>query len=131
MKGLAVHEGKNLLFVVTRNPDKLLVVNPDTFEIIGRAETGLQPWGIVVNEQTNRVYVSNFAGGDVWIYDVDTLQVVEKLAVGTNPAAMAILPGLDTVFVQVRANSRIVVIQGISLDRGCPCRRLRSLWHCR
>lgn len=94
--------------------DRLLVVDPQSSKVISQTATGDEPWGVVVNEGTGHIYVSNYASGDVWIYDVASLTVLAKVAVGTNPALMEILPGLDTVFVTVRANSRVAVIQGLS-----------------
>ena len=112
-KGFAVDEGRNLLYVTSRNPDRLLVVNPDSAQIMASTATGAQPWGVVADERTGRIYVSNFAGGDVWVYDAATLAVLAKIAVGPQPTLMEILPDLDTVFVVVRGGSRIAVIQGL------------------
>ena len=114
---MAVHEGRNLLYITSRDNDRLLVVDPQSSKVISQTATGDEPWGVVVNEGTGRIYVSNYASGDVWIYDVASLTVVAKVAVGTNPALMEILPGLDTVFVTVRANSRVAVIQGLTLQQ--------------
>jgi YVTN family beta-propeller protein len=108
--------------VVTRSVDKLLLVNPDTFEILDRADTGGEPWGIAVNESTNRVYVGNYASDDVWVYDADTLDVLAQLPVGFLPGAsddhpglMAILPGQDTVFVLLKGPSRVAIIEGLTV----------------
>ncbi len=115
VKGLAVHEGLNLLYVASRSDDRLLVVDPYSFEIVDRLETGVEPWAVVVDESAGRIYVSNFGSGDVWIYDVVTHAILAKVAVGGNPAQMAILPDLHTVFVVVREGSRIAVLEGLSL----------------
>jgi uncharacterized repeat protein (TIGR01451 family) len=114
-KGMAVHEGRNLLYITSRDNDRLLVVDPQTNNVISQTVTGDEPWGVVVNENSNRIYVSNFAGGDLWIYDATTLSLLHKIAVGGNPTLLEILPGLDTVFVVVRANSRVAIIQGATL----------------
>ncbi len=114
-KGMAVHEGRNLLYITSRDNDRLLVVDPQTNTVISQTVTGDEPWGVVINENTGRVYVSNYASGDVWIYDATSLAVLAKLAVGGNPALMEILPSLDTVFVTVRVNSRVAIIQGLNL----------------
>ena len=115
IKNLAVYEAKNRLYVVTRSVDKLLLVNPDTFEILDRADTGGEPWGIAINESTNRVYVGNFASDDVWVYDADTLDVLAKLPVGDQPGLMDILPGQDTVFVLLKGPSRVAIIEGLAV----------------
>lgn len=116
-KGMAVHEGRNLLYITSRDNDQLLVVNPQNNTVISQTATGDEPWGVVVNEATGRIYVSNYASGDVWIYDATSLTVQAKVAVGANPTLLEILPGLDTVFVIVRANSRIAIIQGLALQQ--------------
>ena len=112
-KGFAVDETRNLLYVTSRNPDRLLVVNPGSAQVMASAATGSEPWGVVADEASGRIYVSNFAGGDVWVYDATTLAVLAKIAVGDQPALMEILPEIDTVFVVVRGGSRIAVIQGL------------------
>lgn len=115
LKGIAVHTGRNQLFITSRDNDRLAVVDIDSATVVSQTATGDQPWGVVVNEATGRVYVSNYGSGDVWVYDVDTLAVLAKIPVGVNPALMEILPGEDTVFVVVRDGSRIAVIQGLAL----------------
>jgi len=118
IKGMDVHEDTGALYVAARNvngtADQLLKVDTFTFEIVARADTGAQPWGVVVNETTNRVYVSNYDSGDVRIYDADTLAPLgDPIPVGANPGRMAILEALDTVFVVVRGDSKIAVIRGL------------------
>ncbi|MBX3011905.1 MAG: DUF11 domain-containing protein [Caldilineaceae bacterium] len=116
-KGMAVHEGRNLLYITSRDTDRLLVIDPQTNNVISQTVTGDEPWGVVVNENRERLYVSNYASGDVWVYDVTTLAVLAKVPVGANPAQMAILPALDTVFVTVRGNSRVAIIQGLTVTQ--------------
>lgn len=113
-KGMAVHQGRNLLYITSRDTDRLLVVDPQSNQVVAQAATGDEPWAVVINEGTGRVYVSNYASGDVWVYDVATLNVLAKITVGANPALMEILPGLDTVFVVVRQNSRVAILQGLT-----------------
>jgi uncharacterized repeat protein (TIGR01451 family) len=115
IKAMAVNETTNRLYVVARNPDELLLVNPVTNAILDRAGTGAQPWGIAIDEATNRVYVSSFAGGDVRIYDGATLDLLATLAVGDNPTLAEHLPGTNTIFVLVRGGSRVAIIDGLSL----------------
>ncbi len=118
IKGMDVHEETGALYVAARDVNgsagQLLKVDTFTFEIVARADTGAQPWGVVVNETTNRVYVSNYDSGDVRIYDADTLAPLgDPIPVGANPGRMAILEALDTVFVVVRGDSKIAVIRGL------------------
>ena len=112
---MAIQNPQNRVFIASRDNDQLLVVNGNTNQLITSADTGSQPWGVVVNEATNRVYVSNFASGDLWIYNAATLAVEKKISLGGQPALAEILPGLDTVFVVVRGTGKIGVIQGTTL----------------
>jgi uncharacterized repeat protein (TIGR01451 family) len=115
IKALAVNETTNRLYVVARDPDELLLVDPVSNEILERAATGSQPWGIAVNEANNKVYVSNFASGDVRIYDGTTLDLLATIAVGDNPSLVEHLPGTNTVFVLVRGGSRVAIIEDQTL----------------
>lgn len=115
IKAMAINATTNRLYVVARDPDELLLVNPVTNEILDRVGTGAQPWGIAVAEATNRVYVSSFAGGDVRIYDGASLDLLGTLAVGDNPTLVEHLPGTNTVFVLVRGGSRVAIIDGLAL----------------
>jgi len=120
LKEMAVHTGRNQLFITSRDNDRLAVVDIDSATVISQTATGDQPWGVVVNEVTGRVYVSNYGSGDVWVYDVTTLALLAKIPVGGSPALMALLPEEDTIFVVVRDGSRIAVIQGLTRLEDIP-----------
>jgi YVTN family beta-propeller protein len=74
---------------------------------------------VVVNERTNRVYVSNTGGGDVWVYDAETLVRKAIISLGNpgtvQPGAMVVLPTMDMVAVIVRGINGVVLIQGTTL----------------
>ena len=75
-KAIAVHQGQNMLFITSRDNNQLLKVNPLGNTVVATVATGDEPWGVVVNENTNRVYVSNYASADVWVYDANTLALI-------------------------------------------------------
>lgn len=114
-KGLAVHSGSNILYIASRDNDRLLKVNGNNLAVLAEAETGAEPWGVVVNQNTNRVYVSNYGSGDVWVYDATTMAVLKKIHVGGELAMMTILPDLDTVAVVIRSSNGVGIIQGTRL----------------
>lgn len=118
IKGMDVHEGTGALYVAASDAqgttDQLLKVDTYTFEIVDRVDTGSEPWGVVVNETTNRIYVSNYGSGTVSVFDATTLDPLgAPIPVGDNPGRMAILEALDTVFVVVRGGSKVAVIEGL------------------
>lgn len=116
IKALGVNQSGSRLYVSARNPDELLLVDPATVEILARTTAHLaQPWGVVVDEADNRVYVSNFTGASVSIYDATTLQWIKTIPVGDNPTLLEIVPDQNLVFALVRGGSKVAVIQGTDL----------------
>ena len=121
--GLAFHTGQNRLFVVSRDNDQLLKVDPLGNQVVAQAGTGDEPWGVVVNEKTNRVYVGNFASADVWVYDANTLARIAVITLGNpseiQPALMEILPDIDTVGVVLRGPSGggVAIIEGLTVKQ--------------
>ncbi len=117
--GVAVHQGQNRLFLTSQGNKQLLKVNPAGNGVEATAATGDQPWGVAVNEITNRVYVSNYASADVWVYDADTLARVAVIKLGNpgeiQPGLMVVLPDLDTVAVTLRGVNGVAFIQGLTL----------------
>ena len=114
-KGMAFHRGQNALYVVSRDTNALLKIDPNTAKIIATIPAGAEPWDVVVNERTNRLYVSNFASGDVWVYDAASLSKIAEIPVGAEAAIMEVLPDIDTVAVVVRSKNGVAIIKGLSL----------------
>jgi YVTN family beta-propeller protein len=118
--GIAMHQGQNRLFLTSRDNNRLLKINPENNAVVAQADTGAQPWGVAVNEVTNRVYVSNHGGADVWVYDGDSLARVAVIRLGnpgeTRPGQMVVLPAINTVAVAVNGNgSGVAIIEDIRL----------------
>ncbi|MGB5051707.1 MAG: tandem-95 repeat protein [Caldilineaceae bacterium] len=116
-KGMAFHGGQNALYVVSRDTNRLVKVQGNTGQVLDTAATGREPWDVVINEQTGRIYVSNFADGSVWVYDANTLQILAKIHTGGNPAIMESFPLLDTVAVAVRGTNGVAFLQGLVLKQ--------------
>ena len=114
-KGLAVHEGQQMLYITSRDTNTLIKYNPATNRVVTTVPTGAEPWDVVINEGANggtgEIYVSNFASGDVWVYNATTLAVVKVISVGQYPAIMEIFPDINTVAVVVRKLNSVAIIQ--------------------
>lgn len=120
VKALVYHTGLNRLYVLSQEAERVFMVDPATFAVLGEAATGAQPWGMVVNETTNRLYVSNFLSGTVTVLDATTLDTVAELDVEGNPGEMAVLPARDQLFVLTRPDSRVLVFEGTTLVQDLP-----------
>ncbi|MEX1020461.1 MAG: hypothetical protein WDZ49_12430, partial [Litorilinea sp.] len=120
VKALAYHAGLDRLYVLSQAAEQVVMLDPVTFAVLGEAATGAQPWGMVVNETTDRLYVSNFLSGTVSVYAADTLDFIEDLSVAGNPGEMAILPDRDMLFVLTRPDSRVLVFEGSTQVQDLP-----------
>ncbi|MGB5050299.1 MAG: SdrD B-like domain-containing protein, partial [Caldilineaceae bacterium] len=116
-KGMAYHTIHDVLYVVSRDTRRLNKLDGQTGNVLASVATGDEPWDVVINQQTERVYVSNFKSGDVWVYNAISLDLLGKIHVGGNPSIMEIFPELDTVAVSVRGLNGVAFIQGLGLKQ--------------
>jgi YVTN family beta-propeller protein len=120
LNGLAVHPTTGILYVTSRDNDRLLALQPTTLAVLASAPTGDQPWGVAVDERNGHVYVSNFGSGDVWIYDATTLALRAVVPVGEEPTLVATLPERNTALVLLHRNSRVAVIEEMAKTLDLP-----------
>lgn len=111
--GIAVHTRLNRLYINSRNSNQLIVLDARTLAPIAMVATGTEPWDVVVNENegVNEVYISNYADGDVWIYDAETLALKKKVSVGGEAGIMELFPDINTVAVVAGQLQGIVFIE--------------------
>lgn len=109
--GLAVHRDKQLFFLTSRDSNLLLKLDSGG-TLLGAVSTGPQPWGVAVDDNSNRVYVSSFGGG-VAVYDVESLALLKEIAVGSGPGQMAVNEYTDTVAVVLHGENKIAFIEGL------------------
>jgi|GEM_PF-2175684 len=110
--GLAVHRDKQLFFLTSRDTDTLFKLN-STGQVLASVTTGPQPWGVAVDDNSNRVYVSNFGGG-VTVYDADTLALLADIPVGSQPGQIAVNEYTDTAAVVLHGENKIAFIDGLA-----------------
>lgn len=111
--GVAVHRDKQLFFVTSRETDLLLKLD-SSGALLGSAAAGSQPWGVAVDDNSNRVYVSSYGGG-VRVYDVDTLGLLAEIDVGSGPGQIAVNEYTDTAAVLVHGENKVAFIEGLTL----------------
>jgi YVTN family beta-propeller protein len=116
-KHIAVLPSQHALFITSRDSQQLFKLDTRTNEVLAVVATGAEPWGIAINEQTNHIYVSNFGGNDVWIYDATSLTLLQKVEVGPNPVFVEILPHLNTVAVVTRGNNGVALLHNMALSQ--------------
>lgn len=109
--GVAAHRDKQLFFVTSRETGLLLKLD-SAGALLGSVAAGSQPWGVAVDDNSNRVYVSSFGGG-VRVYDVDTLALLKEIDVGSGPGQIAVNEYTDTAAVILHGENRIAFVEGL------------------
>src|SRR3989338_2622064 len=77
-----------LLFVLTHNPDQLIVVNGSTRSIVKKYEVVSMADNILYNQTLNRVYVSERGNDSVSVVDLESKKL-RRLSIGKSPISMA------------------------------------------
>ena len=86
------------LFVLTHNPDQLVVVNVSTRSIVDRYGMGSMTERILYNQKLNRVYVSERGNDSVSAVDLGSKKL-RRIAIGKSPSSMAYDKASGNVFV--------------------------------
>src|SRR3989338_7779292 len=86
------------LFVLTHNPDQLIVVNVSTRSIVNKYDVGSMADNILYNQTLNRVYVSERGNDSVSIVDLESKKI-RRLPVGKSPISMAYDKSSGNVFI--------------------------------
>ena len=81
--------GSHLLIAMQGN-NRVIVLNPQTGREITRTDTGLAPQSILIEPESNRVFVKNFMGRSVSVFDADAM-----LKIGTTE--MPLIATINTV----------------------------------
>ncbi len=83
----AIAVGNGRVYMAHRNSDQVAVFDQGSGELLGLWPTGLLPWGVTLVGRT--LYVSNYASGNVSLYDATRGTLLRQVAVGSKPALMA------------------------------------------
>lgn len=84
-QAIAVNSGTHVIYVASRNTDRVYMLDGLTLATIASTPVGDQPWGIAYFAPLNKVYVGSWADGSVTVLDGTTLAVLRTLSVGPNP----------------------------------------------
>ncbi len=106
-RGAAIDEGLNQLYLIDEAKNRLLILDPESFDSIGEVMLPGRPSRIEVYEPTHEVFVSSFFGKSVFIFDgaalgrggQDAVLPKNTLAVEGNPLLIKVLPALNALFI--------------------------------
>jgi len=92
--GLVHHHTKPLLFAANRGtgagPSNVVVFDTGSGKLLQRIPVEVNPYSLVLSDNGQTLYVSNWGSDSVSVIDVNTLHVIGRIAVGDNPNDMAL-----------------------------------------
>ena len=92
--GLVHHRSKPLLFAANRGtgpgPSNVVVFDTATGKLLQRIPVEVNPYALLLSDNGQTLYVSNWGSDSVSLIDVNTLRVTGRIAVGDNPNDMAL-----------------------------------------
>ena len=84
-QAVAVDPSRHLVFVASRDNDRVYKLEGNTLAVLGSAVVPDQPWGIAYYAPGNKVYVGSWSTGTVSVLDASSLAVLRTIPVGRNP----------------------------------------------
>jgi len=98
------------------------VIDGKTDKIVANVDVGGGPLGefVVVNPNTNMVYVTNFGSNTTSAIDGITNKVVANISVGSGPLDVDVNPNTDMVYVVNSYDNAISFIDGKSFKNLSP-----------
>jgi YVTN family beta-propeller protein len=92
--GLVHHHSKPLLFAANRGtgpgPSNVVVFDTSSGKLLQRIPVEVNPYALLLSDNGQTLYVSNWGSDSVSLIDVNTLRVTGRIAVGDNPNDMAL-----------------------------------------
>ena len=99
VKGIAVNERLNRVYVVSRDNDLVYVYNGATNQRIATVPVCAQPFGITVNPNNDKVYVACFGDNKVAVINGGSNTLKTTIEVGRQPCWLAVQPFTNQVYV--------------------------------
>ena len=114
--GIAVHPKTGKVYVCNEGNHEILVLAPDSLELLGRIPVGQHPHSCLFGADKRLLYVSNWGSRNVSLVDSDTSRRVRDIEVGLRPNDMALARD-GRLFVACAGDNTVHVIQTESLEK--------------
>ncbi len=90
----------------------VFVINGSTNSLISTITVGTGPYGVSVNPNTNKIYVTNLNSNTVSVIDGLTDTVANTISVGTNPGSIGVNTNTNKIYVTNLNSNTVSVIDG-------------------
>lgn len=88
--GLAVDDDNNLLYVATKENNRLYICNTTTTQVIQSINLSQKPYTCLLSPSNNELYISAWGGGKVWILNTTQRQITDSITTEDHPNDMAV-----------------------------------------
>jgi YVTN family beta-propeller protein/parallel beta-helix repeat protein len=110
--GLAVDPRTHLVYVTSRDNNRLFVLDGVSLTVADNVGVGRLPFGVAVNTATNKVYVANWGTNDITVLDATTRAFLHTIDVGPSPTYVEINPLTNRIYVVKYGGNALAVING-------------------
>jgi YVTN family beta-propeller protein len=121
--GLVHHPKKALQFAANRgtggDPGSVVEFDTSSGKLLRRIQVELNPYGVALNREGSRLYVSNWGSESVSVIDTETMKMLGTIAVGPNPNDVAMGPD-GRLYVSCANDNSVVVVdtkEGHAVER--------------
>ena len=108
--GIALDEGRNRLYAVTKRDSSLYTFDLTTGGLVQRTALGAAAYTCLYDGKHDELYVSLWDGGAVAVVDPVALRVTERIAVGYHPNDLLRHPLDDRLFVACSDENAVAVV---------------------
>jgi len=91
--------GSPLVFTALRGDDVISVIDTGDRRELARIQVGDEPIQLLLDEPSNRLFVSNLSSNELFVIDTATFQVVDRIQTSFQPLDMALAPDGQTLYV--------------------------------
>jgi YVTN family beta-propeller protein len=123
--GIAVNPTTNITYVTNIGDGTISVIdnsksnnnynnhnNIQLARILDNVSGIIAPAGIAINISTNKAFVTDYASNTVFVIDLKTNRVVDKIKVGNNPVGISVNPISNRIYVTNIGDNTVSVIGG-------------------
>jgi YVTN family beta-propeller protein len=111
--GMAINHKTGVVYIAKPGDGRIAVIDAGSIQPAYIETSGL-PCAVAVNERTNTIYVTDYAGDSVRVISGDKKQVVATIPVGSRPEALAVDADHDRVYVANTSGRSISAIDGVT-----------------
>jgi len=112
---LAVHPPSGRLFITNEGAAKATVLDMETGEVLAIMPTGLEPDGIVVDQNGGKIFIASENAGMVHVFDGKSYQSTGSLITNLRPRRLAIRE--DEIWVSSEMGSRVEIFDTSTLQK--------------